>query len=117
MRNIFVTSDVSRNRNDYNRLGLRALTKTGLAKGALSLAIFVLVLAATPLTAQKIAITTQKYDNLRTGWNNQEKVLTPANVGSSSFGILASVPLDAQVNAQPLIVPNQTINAHNKSSV
>ncbi|MGH9498794.1 MAG: hypothetical protein ACRD3L_06590 [Terriglobales bacterium] len=63
--------------------------------------------------AQTTAITTFHYDNGRTGWNSKESVLTPANVASSSFGILQTIPLDAQVDAQPLVVPNELIKAGN----
>jgi hypothetical protein len=76
------------------------------------LAIFAM-LAAPVLLAQNTVIATYHYNNLRTGWNDSETVLTPANVGSSSFGMLQSIPLDAQVDAQPLIVPNQLITAGN----
>lgn len=54
------------------------------------------------------AITTYHYDNLRTGWNNDESTLTYRSVGGGSFGLLHSVPLDDQVDAQPLLVPNVT---------
>ena len=71
-----------------------------------------LLLVSHVLIAQ-IAVTTNHYDNHRTGWNFKETTLTPANVGSSSFGVLFSIPLDAAVNAQPLVVPNQQITAGN----
>ncbi len=70
-----------------------------------------LILAAAGPSWGQLSITTYHYDNYRTGWNSQESVLTPANVGSSSFGLLKTVPLDDQVDAQPLIVPNVTITA------
>jgi hypothetical protein len=54
--------------------------------------------------AQGFNVTTHHYDNQRIGWNNQETVLTPQNVGSSQFGLQRSVPLDGQVDAQPLVV-------------
>jgi hypothetical protein len=57
------------------------------------------------------AVTTYHYDNLRTGWNAHETVLTPANVQSSKFGLLHSVVLDDQVDAQPLVVPRVQITA------
>ena len=56
-----------------------------------------------------VNITTYHYDNMRTGWNNQEASLTPTNVKSSQFKLLASTPLDEQVDAQPLLLTNQTI--------
>jgi hypothetical protein len=74
--------------------------------------------AAPPVTefttaqpANQIAVTTYHYDTLRSGWNQSETQLTPANVGTSSFNRLHSVTLDAQVDAQPLIVPNELITA------
>jgi len=66
---------------------------------------FFLLVAAPIVMAQGVAITTHHYDNFRTGWNNQETVLTPASVSSPSFGMLFSVPIDSQVDAQPLVIP------------
>jgi hypothetical protein len=57
------------------------------------------------------AITTYHVDNNRTGWNSHETVLTPANVGSSSFALLKAVGLNDQVDAQPLFVPAVNITA------
>jgi hypothetical protein len=68
---------------------------------------------ASPMTAQvvggKVAVTTYHYDALRTGWNNYETTLTAAKF-PANFGILSTVTLDDQVDAQPLIVPNLTIS-------
>ncbi|MFZ3326678.1 MAG: hypothetical protein WA231_12625 [Methylocella sp.] len=66
---------------------------------------------ALPAVAQKLAVTTYHYDNQRTGWDQQETMLTPANVGPTSFGVIAQVVLDDQVDAQPLLVPGQPITA------
>ena len=55
-------------------------------------------------------------DNLRTGANLSETVLTPSNVNSSSFGKLFSRPLDGIAYAAPLYVENVSIpaaGAHN----
>jgi hypothetical protein len=71
---------------------------------------------ATPAAAQQ-AVTTYHYDNYRTGWNSIETTLTPSNVGSSSFGLLQTVTLDDQVDAQPLFVPNVNITAGNYQGV
>ena len=78
---------------------------------AFCLCLFVTCCAG-PLAGQE-SITTYHYDNFRTGWNQKETTLTPANVASSSFGLLATIPLDEQVDAQPLVVPNVTITAGN----
>ena len=66
---------------------------------------------AAPAVALKEAVTTYHYDNQRTGWNQNETKLTPANVGPTSFGVLAQVVLDDQVDAQPLVVPGQQVTA------
>ena len=50
-------------------------------------------------------------DNLRTGANLSETVLTPANVNSSTFGKLFSLPLDGIAYASPLYVENVAIPA------
>jgi hypothetical protein len=55
-----------------------------------------------------IAVTTYHYDNLRTGWNRNEKQLDAATF-PSTFGVLQAVVLDDQVDAQPLLVPAQQI--------
>ncbi len=59
-----------------------------------------------PASDHKVAVTTYHYDSLRTGWNKHESTLTYKNVRSRSFGLLHSVTLDDQVDAQPLIVPD-----------
>jgi hypothetical protein len=64
-----------------------------------------------PPPAAERAVVTYHYDNLRTGWNQNETQLTPTAVASSSFGLLASATLDDQVDTEPLLVPNVTITA------
>jgi hypothetical protein len=75
--------------------------------------IFTLFLSNAITVAAQTSVTTYHNDNYRTGWNSSETVLTPANVGSSSFGLLVSIPLDDQVDAQPLLVPGVNITAGN----
>src|ERR1700734_3325719 len=53
----------------------------------------------------------------RTGWNSKETVLTTGNVNSSTFGVLARVTLDDQVDAQPLIVNNTVYVATENNTV
>ncbi len=53
------------------------------------------------------SVLTYHDDTQRTGWNKDETALTAANVNASAFGLLATVPLDAQVDAQPLVVADE----------
>lgn len=77
----------------------------------LAVAMIVLINASALPAVGQTAVTTYHYDNNRTGWNQHESVLTPANVGSTSFGLLQTVALDDQVDAQPLVVPGVLITA------
>ncbi|HEY0790182.1 MAG TPA: hypothetical protein VGD78_03870, partial [Chthoniobacterales bacterium] len=50
------------------------------------------------------------HNNLaRTGLNPNETMLTPASVGSPSFGLLRKLPVDGQVYAQPLCASNVNV--------
>jgi PQQ enzyme repeat len=55
-------------------------------------------------------VVTYHYDNLRTGWNQAETTLTADNVGGGGFGLQHQVPLDEQVDAQPLFVAGMTLS-------
>ncbi len=81
--------------------------------GAAALAVLVFISVSVLLAAGQTAVTTYHYDNYRTGWNRNETVLTPANVGNATFGLLQTVALDDQVDAQPLVVPGVQITAGN----
>ena len=61
--------------------------------------------------------TTYHNNNQRTGWNPHENTLTPANVTPSTFGLIVKVPLDDQVDTQPLIVTNQNIEGQGVHTV
>ena len=73
--------------------------------------VLLFISAGVLLAAGQTSVTTYHYDNYRTGWNQSETVLTPANVGNRSFGLLQAVVLDDQVDAQPLVVPGVQITA------
>lgn len=75
--------------------------------------LFFALLAIVPSQGQTLcctSVTTYHNDAQRTGWNSTETVLTPATVTPATFGVIATVPLDDQVDAQPLVVANQSIN-------
>ncbi len=54
-------------------------------------------------------ILTAQYDNARTGATLRETTLTPANVNAGHFGKIFSFPVDGDVYAQPLFLPNVEI--------
>jgi hypothetical protein len=56
-----------------------------------------------------IDVVTYHYDNLRTGQNTQETILTPANVNSTQFGKLGEFAVVGKVDAQPLYLSNLSI--------
>jgi len=57
----------------------------------------------------QLNVLTYHYDNLRTGLNPSETVLTTANVTQNTFGLLYTLPVDGAVYAQPLCVTGVTI--------
>ena len=73
----------------------------------------VFAVAFTPRVAQaaptNLAVTTQRNDNAGTGQYPSETSLTTANVNATQFGKRVSYPVDAQMYAQPLYLPNLSI--------
>ena len=61
-----------------------------------------------------VSVLTRQNDNQHTGQNLQETILTTTNVNPGSFGKIFSYPVDGQVWAQPLYVPN--VNVANKGT-
>jgi hypothetical protein len=59
-------------------------------------------LTVNAVNASTIDVVTYHYDNLRTGQNLKETILTPANVNSTKFGELGAFTVDGRVDAQPL---------------
>ena len=55
------------------------------------------------------AVTTNRYDNARSGANLQETKLTTANVNATQFGLLFSRAVDGQIYSQPLYVGGLTM--------
>ncbi len=57
-----------------------------------------------------ITVLTYHNDNSRTGLNSKETTLTTANVNSTQFGKLGTMPVTGLVDAEPLYVGGLTIN-------
>jgi hypothetical protein len=65
--------------------------------------------SATVYTSNFPGMLTYHYDNMRSGVNYNETVLTPANVRPTTFGKLFSYPLDGVAYASPLYDANVSI--------
>jgi hypothetical protein len=72
------------------------------------------LLSNAPAHAQ---VLTSQYDNARTGANLKETILTPQNVNSKQFGKIFTLPVDGDIYAQPLYVPNVEIPGQGKHNV
>src|SRR4030088_423250 len=73
--------------------------------------VFGLSLAATAVnsTAPATDVVTNRGTSARTGLNSTETILNPSNLGSPAFGLLYHEPVDGEVSAQRLYVPQQRI--------
>jgi hypothetical protein len=60
-------------------------------------------------------VLTYHNDVARTAQNLTETILTPANVNSTQFGLLRTVAVDGLVDAQPLVVSNQTVGGKTRN--
>jgi hypothetical protein len=64
-----------------------------------------------------VSVLTFKYNNQHTGSNPNEVVLNTSNVNTHQFGRLLSYPVDGQVYAQPLYIPNVNTDGQTRNLV
>jgi hypothetical protein len=88
-------------------LGTHTVAATSAALPSYSVNASVTVTGAPPGV---VSVLTYRNDDVRDGANLNETTLNLSNVNSGQFGKLFSLPVDAQVYAQPLYLPNLTIN-------
>jgi len=69
-----------------------------------------------PIFAQ-VTVATHHYDAARTGLNSDETVLNQSNVNSQKFGKVASFPVDGQLYAQPLYIPDVAVSGKGTHNV
>jgi hypothetical protein len=62
-------------------------------------------------------VLTYHNDNMRTGRNSSETLLTLKNVNSTTFGTLFVIPTDGRVDAQPLYAPTVSIAGNGTHNV
>jgi hypothetical protein len=65
--------------------------------------------SANSAAPSSIDVVTYHYDNLRTGENTNETVLTPTNVNSAQFAKLGEFMVVGKVDAQPLYLSNVSV--------
>ena len=65
--------------------------------------------------ASTVDVVTYHYDNMRSGQNLNEAVLTPLNVNSTMFGKKGEFMVDGKVDAQPLYLSQVTIGGQKKN--
>jgi hypothetical protein len=70
-----------------------------------SLCLLFFVLAGITAAGAQVPVTTWHYDNMRSGANPNETILTPQNVISKEFGKLFTQPVDGLVIGQALYLP------------
>jgi hypothetical protein len=96
-------------------------TRIVLLTAALLLSLLLTMIAGPELTVMAApafkGVLTYHNDNMRTGQNSSETVLTLKNVNMSTFGKLFVIPADGLVDAQPLYAPNVAIPANGTHNV
>jgi hypothetical protein len=85
-------------------IGLHTVTATSAADSAASASA-----SLTVIDVAQTAVLTFHNDDARDGAYTEELQLTPANVNATQFGKLLSYPVDGQVYAQPLYMPQLSI--------
>jgi hypothetical protein len=80
------------------------------------LIIFFLLISCV-LFSQSTGVLTQHNDLNRTGWNNQEKILSAKNVKAGSFGKIFTRTVDDQIYAQPLVMLDVDLPSIGKKNI
>jgi hypothetical protein len=87
------------------------------AAGSLSSSSAKLKVASGTTMPRGTDVTTYKNDLSRSGQNLSESALTLANVASSTFGLLRTLPVDGRVDAQPLYLSQLSVGGGSFNTV
>jgi hypothetical protein len=93
-------------------IGAHRITATSTADSTVTATSYLTV-----INAADSAVLTYHNDDARDGAYLQELTLTPANVNSTHFGKILSYPVDGQIYAQPLYLPQVNIPGHGTRDV
>jgi hypothetical protein len=103
------------------RPALSSERNSGLRPSARRLIYFSAVVICTALLSHpsfcQVSVLSQHNDNLRSGTNLKETVLTTSNVNVNSFSMLFASGVDGYIFAQPLYVPNLTTNGATRNVI
>ena len=75
-----------------------------------ALKILLALAAASTIACAQVPVTTWHYDNMNSGANTNETILTPQNVNPNSFGKLFTQAVDGVIVGQSLYLPGVTIS-------
>lgn len=87
-------------------IGAHTITATSASDSSISVSASVTV-----VNISQSAVLTFHNDDARDGAYLEEVTLTPSNVNSTQFGKLISYPVDGQISAQPLYLPQLSISS------
>ncbi len=92
----------------------RAADAAKTAKQRIGCVVLGVLLTGAAAAAQAAAVHTYHNDTLRTGWQKNETVLTTSNAGQLT--LLHTLTVNGRITAQPLVVPNQSVNGKGQRS-
>jgi hypothetical protein len=90
-------------------LAMKNLAKREFMKRLVTVLLTLLAVGLTPNSQAQVSVLTYHNDNMRTGANANETILTPANVSSNIFKRLFVCGVDGYVFAQPLVAAGVNI--------
>jgi hypothetical protein len=79
-------------------------------RGTICFSLLTILGAGISPTASAEDVLTYHYNNQRTGWDQNETILTPAKVGEGGFGVLITKEIDSGLVGHPLIATHVPVS-------